>query len=64
MDKEQYKNMLVSNIQQSNCATLINELATALVKNEEQVEALTKLQAELAELKKPIAEPVLNPPSD
>lgn len=64
MTLEQYKQNLVVGIQTSNLTMLIGELATALSKNEEQAEELTKLKAELAELKKPIAEPAPNPASD
>lgn len=64
MSIDQYKNNIVTGLQQTNLTMLIGELATALSKNEEQVAELEKLKAELAELKKPIAEPLPNPPSD
>lgn len=58
MTIDKYKNSIVTGLQQTNLTMLIGELATALANNEEQAAMLTKLRAELAELKKPIAGPV------
>lgn len=59
MDLDQYKQNIAAGLSQNNLTLLIAELAQALVKNEAQAQELVTLKAELAELKKPIADPVL-----